>query len=359
MSDDRGKKSMEPDDDGLVYGPLDAAGWALSALQDFVVESREVRASGAEYLASRHDPEQRSVVLYFRHPDRVPPIIAAEADRLAVSFTLIAWPYSLDEVKAASLRLTEAFSTEPGRIELPDGFRVSRVMLWDGKFAGLRPRGSYRDGRTTVPSASVVAEVSEIAGVPVQINYEEVQVDDSPAQRAIPDGLETFTVSAGVGFRPEHRLIRRDERRLLWALGEVERDLQGTLGWQWTLAMRSSLSVIAQYDGDGRDAIGSISPGLDPARLPAGALEPDRLEATLMIDALDSVGEATHILLSQRDVHWPVCLEHPQAHVAAHQGRWVCPTDNHDVGQLGHLAPVRKKRLRRDGTVEFLDDEPD
>jgi hypothetical protein len=339
-------------DDGLVYGPNDANQEALGALSSYVSHSPQVDASGAGYIVSRHDVPNRSATLYFRDPARVPSVVRDEADRLGVGVSFTPWPYSLAETRTAARRITEAFNREQGRVELPDGFRVSDITTWDGRFAGVTLTGSYRDGRTSVPSELLVAELAEVAGVAVQVLYAEAWVDDSPAQRAVRDGLETITVSAGVGFRPERRLIKRDARRLLWALGEVERDLQGTLGQQWMLAMRSSLSVIAQNDGVGEHAMTTIAPGLDPAGLPDGALDPGRVESTLATDALDAVAYATHWLLYERGVHWPECVEHPALSVTSRCAVWVCAEHDHEIASVGQLAPRDSKRLRPDGTVD-------
>jgi hypothetical protein len=336
-----------------VYGRNDANQEALTALSSYVATSLEVEASGAEYLASRHDVPNRSATLYFRDPALVPPVVAEEADRLGVGVSFTAWPYSLAETWAAAGRIIATYSREQGRIELPDGFRVSGITSWDGTFAGVILAGSYRDGRTTVPSEQLVAELVEVAAVAVRVRYAEAWVDDSPAQRAIPDTLETITVSAGVGFRPEHRLIKREARRLLVALGEVERDLQGTMDGTWMLAMRSSLSVVVQHDSRGTGTMGTIAPGLDPVHLAPDALTADNLEHTLEVDALDQIAHATLWLFYDSHIHWPRCPAHPEARVQPQEGWWVCRHDEgHEIAAVGQLAAREGKRLHLDGTVD-------
>lgn len=184
---------------------------------------------------------------------------------------------------------------------------------------------------------------------------------------AIPPELETVPISDdgftviedadGVWRMKSHPGIKRDARRLLAALGDVERDLQGTMEGQWILALRPSLSIIAQRDQRGYDAAGMIRPGIDPAHLPADALDPDQIERTLTTDALDAVAKSTHWLLYSQGIHWPVCSQHEDARVWPRKGRWVCQQDQHELAAIGQLSPPRRRRrLRPDGTAEYIDE---
>jgi hypothetical protein len=128
-----------------------------------------------------------------------------------------------------------------------------------------------------------------------------VSADDERARRRveIPASLQTIAVPDGFEIGARRTLIKRDSGRLLWALGEIERDLQATLGSPWCLAMRSSLTLIAENGGVGKDAMTTIEPGFDPSTLDAGALEAERLEHTLDTDALQAVAHAAHWLAAQ------------------------------------------------------------
>jgi hypothetical protein len=171
------------------------------------------------------------------------------------------------------------------------------------------------------------------------------------------DGFSMIMGSDGVARFVSHPGIKRDARRLLAALGDVERDLQGTMDGSWMLAMRSSLSVVFQHDSRGTDTMTTIAPGLDPLRLAPDALTPQNLERTLTVDALDQVAQATHWLLYDSHIHWPRCLDHPEARVQPRGGIWVCQEDQHELAPIGQLSPPpTRRRLRPDGTVKVVDE---
>lgn len=124
--------------------------------------------------------------------------------------------------------------------------------------------------------------------------------------------------------------------------------------------MRSSLSVVFQRNSRGTDTMASIDAGLDPLRLAPDALTPENVEHTLTVDALDQVAHATHLLLHGSHVHWPRCLDHPEARVQPRAGMWVCRQDEHDFAPIGQLSPPSpRRRLRPDGTVEVITEDED
>ncbi len=153
----------------------------------------------------------------------------------------------------------------------------------------------------------------------------------------IPADVATMRVRDGFDVWARRTVVRRDPRLLLWALGEVERDLQASLGPLWMLALRSSLGVVAERDGQGTGNMASIVAWLEVAHLEAGSLDPDRREGTFRGDALDAVAHATHWLLYDRHVLWPVCPQHSDAHVDARAQRWSCPHGPHELGGIGAL----------------------
>ncbi len=116
------------------------------------------------------DAERRGVTLLFRHPERVRALVHAQGAIRDVSVTLRSWPYSMDELSAATRRVIDACGSDLGSAQLEDGFEIYSVGGFDGKFAGVRISGGYPDDSQRLPDDDARARLEQIAGMPVRFH---------------------------------------------------------------------------------------------------------------------------------------------------------------------------------------------